>query len=74
MEKKKEVLTVKMIFKAIVVGLLAWQLFLQLRRRREQPTAEPTYVFIPPETPQKDAALLNQRGPPPSYDATPIKY
>lgn len=67
--------TTKMIlFKAIIVGILAWQLILQLRRRREQPTVEPTYVFIPPDGPQKDTALLSQRGPPPSYDAAPIKY
>lgn len=62
-----------MIFKVIVVGLLAWQLFIQLRRRRETPV-EPTYVFIPPDSQQKDATLLNQRPPPPSYEATPIKY
>lgn len=63
-----------MLFKAIVLGLLAWQLLLQLRRRRQQRT-EPTYVFIPPDSsPEKDATLLNQRVPPPSYSATPIKY
>lgn len=64
-----------MVFKVIVLGLLAWQLVLLLRRRREKP-AEPTYVFIPPDTiPQKDVAtFLNQKGPPPSYDAKPIKY
>lgn len=63
------------LFKAIVVGLLAWQLLLQLRRRREQQQpAEPTFVFIPPDNAtQKDTSLLNQRGPPPKYDAAPIK-
>lgn len=56
-----------MIFKAIVIGLLAWQMIQLLRRKREKP-AEPTYVFIPTDDiPQK-------RGPPPSYDAPPIKY
>lgn len=63
-----------MIFKAIVIGLLAWNLILHLRRRREQ-QADATYVFIPPDTmPQKDATYLNQGGPPPSYEARPIKY
>lgn len=64
-----------MLFKAIVIGLLAWQLMLLLRRRRSaQNTTEPTYVFIPPDTTEKDPALLNQRVPPPTYSATPIKY
>lgn len=63
-----------MIFKAIVIGLLAWQLIQLLRRKREKP-AEPTYVVVSPETfPQKESTFLNQRGPPPSYDSPPIKY
>lgn len=62
------------VFKAIVVGLLAWELIRLLRRRR-QTQPEPTYVFIPADgLPPKEGALLNQRGPPPSYDAQPIKY
>lgn len=63
-----------MLFKAIVIGLLAWQLLLQLRRRREKKT-ESTYVFIPPDNLQeKNVALFNQQGPPPSYNAAPIKH
>lgn len=63
-----------MIFKAVIIGLLAWNLILLLRRRREQPV-DTTYVFIPPDTvSQKDVAYLNQGGPPPSYEAKPFKY
>lgn len=63
-----------MIFKVIVVGLLAWQLIQLVRRRREKP-AEPQFVFIPADVnPQKEAEFLNQRGPPPGYDSRPIKY
>lgn len=66
------------LFKAIVIGLLAWELVLLLRRRREKPTTtEPTYVFIPPDSsiPHKEATLLNQRGPPPCYEnSLPVKY
>lgn len=65
------------LFKAIVIGLLAWELVLLLRRRRERPNTEPTYVFIPPDSsgPHKEATILNQRGPPPSYDnSLPIKH
>lgn len=63
-----------MIFKAAIIGLLAWNLILLLRRRREKP-ADTNYVFIPPDTvPQKDTTYLYQRGPPPSYEAKSIKY
>lgn len=63
-----------MIFKAIVIGLLAWQLIQLLRRKREKP-AEPTYVVVSSDAlPQKESTFLNQRGPPPSYDSPPIKY
>lgn len=63
-----------MIFKVIVVGLLAWQLIQLLRRRREKP-AETTYVVVTPEAlSEKESTFLNQRGPPPSYDSPPIKY
>lgn len=63
-----------MIFKAIVIGLLAWQLIQLLRRKREKP-AEPTYIVVSSDAlPLKESTFLNQRGPPPSYDSPPIKY
>lgn len=55
-----------MIFKVIVIGLLAWQL-IQLVRRRKGKQNEPTYVIVPAERVQKDPTLFDQRGPPPNY-------
>lgn len=55
-----------MIFKAIVIGLLAWQLIQLVRKKREKPN-DPVYIVIPPD--QKSP--LKQREPPPSYYALP---
>lgn len=55
-----------MIFKAIVIGLLAWQL-IQLVRRRKERQSEPTYIIVPAEQVQKDPTLFDARGPPPVY-------
>lgn len=54
------------IFKAIVLGLLGWQLIKLLIRKKEKP-AEPTYVIVPTDQVGKIPELFDQRGPPPSY-------
>lgn len=54
------------IFKAIVLGLLGWQLIQFLRKKKEKPM-EPTYVIVPTEQVGKIPELFDQRGPPPSY-------
>lgn len=57
------------IFKAIILGLLGWQLIQLLRKKKEKP-AEPTYIIVPSDQVEKIPELFEQRGPPPSYYPT----
>lgn len=51
-----------MIFKVIVLGLLAWQLIELLRKRKEK--TQPTYIFATTEKPLEKEA---ERSAPPAY-------
>lgn len=57
------------VFKAIVIGLLAWQLLQLIRMRRQsQRTEQNTYIVVPPENIiRKNPALLNEQSPPSYY-------
>lgn len=59
-----------MIFKAIVIGLLAWQLISMVRKRRQK-QPQNTYVIIPPENViRKDPAQLDLLSPPSYYSVS----
>lgn len=59
-----------MIFKAIVIGLLAWQLISLIRNRRQK-QPQNTYVIVPPENViHKDPAHLDLLSPPSYYSVS----
>lgn len=59
------------IFKAIILGLLGYELIKLLRKKKEKPVdPTPTYVIVPTEQVGKIPELFDQRGPPPSYYPT----
>lgn len=56
------------VFKAIVLGLLGWQLIQFLRKKKEQPqVVEPTYIIVPADQLGRVPDVFEQRVPPPSY-------
>lgn len=60
------------LLKAIIIGLLTWQIILLLKRRKENNQNGPTYIVLSPDQKlSKDPSLLNKREPPPSYYTLP---
>lgn len=60
------------VFKAIIIGLVAWQIILLLKRRKENRQNGPTYIILSPDQKHsKEPSLLIESEPPPSYYTLP---
>lgn len=55
------------IFKAVVIGLLAWNLYQLLKKKKQPQQTDPTYIIVPSDKVDRIPELFDQRGPPPEY-------